>query len=375
MLKRVIKWCARLGLTIHVAKTVLAAAISWSIASLLFGDHYSYFAPLAAVLTVQLTIADTMEKGLYRILGVIIGVAVTVLVVPYVGKNFIGIVIVLLLGMGAATAFKLNPQIISQIGVSSVMVMSFQQAQGYATGRIIETIVGALVAVIIQVAIRPENKVPSAIKRSSSICLKLAERMMQLSKTVSVSYTEMYSDKTDVELMNWSRTLNDAFCGAQKSLKYNFLYRKDSVKLSALQEQVETVQRIIIAVSSVNYAVHEISQQLLQELPIERTLISTAECITTFGKLLRHSTSERMYRIQNQIAKAYEDQLHLFESYTKYQAQAETLIEIGGLFADLHRIVAEVERSIPFLDMSKGTVKSLNFAKREKNSVRRRIAN
>ncbi|OPA74000.1 hypothetical protein BVG16_24860 [Paenibacillus selenitireducens] len=375
MLRRVLKWCARLGLTFHVVKTVLAAAISWSIASLMFGDHFSYFAPLAAVLTVQLTIADTMEKGLYRIFGVIIGVAVTVLVVPYVGQNFMGIVVVLLLGMGAATAFKLNPQIISQVGVSSVMVMSFQQAQGYASGRIIETIVGALVAVVIQIAIRPENKVPSAVKRSSSICQKLAERMMQLSKRVSATYMEINSDDADVELMNWSRTLNDAYCGAQKSLKYNLIYRKDSVKLSALQDQVDAVQRIIIAVSSVNYAVHEISTQHLRELPIEGALVSTAECITTFGKILRHSTSERMDRIQLQIAQAYEDHLHLFESYKEHQAQAETLMEIGSLFADLHRIVAEIERSISNLNVSKGRVTSVDFAKRDKNSVRRRIAN
>lgn len=375
MLKHVIKWCARLGLTFHVVKTVLAAAISWSLASLMFGDHYSYFAPLAAVLTVQLTIADTMEKGLYRIFGVIIGVVVTVLVVPYVGQSFMGIVIVLLLGMGAATAFKLNPQIISQVGVSSVMVMSFQQAQGYATGRIIETIVGALVAVMVQIAIRPENKVPSAIKRSSSICQKLAERMMQLSKMISASSAEKSSNHVDIELMNWSRSLNDAYCGAQKSLKYNLIYRRDSVKLSALQDQVEAVQRIIIAVSSVNYAVHEISPRHLRELPIERALVSTAECITTFGKILRHLTSERMERIELQIAKAYEDQLHLFESYKEHQAQAETLMEIGSLFADLHRIVAEVERSISSINVNRGTVTSVNFSKREKNSVRRRIAN
>ena len=376
MLKRIMKWCARLGLTFHVIKTVLAAAISWSVASLMFGDHFSYFAPLAAVLTVQLTIADTMEKGLYRILGVIIGVVVTAVVVPYVGQNFLGVAVVLLIGMGAATAFKLNPQIISQIGVSSVMVMSFQQAQGYATGRIIETIVGALIAVVVQITIHPENKVPSAVRRNVNICQKLAERMQQLAHSVSTQQNDLMSlQYSDADLMSLSRKLNDAYCNAQKSLKYNFIYRKDSRKLAALQDRVDTVQKILIAVSSVNYAVQEIGTKYLKQLPIEAALMSSAECIRLYGRLLKQTTPKRHEALEQAIHQAYDDQFLLFDAFKEQQAKAETLMEIGSLFADLHRIVAEIERSSSSMSSNHALVKASGYMKTKKKSTPSRIAN
>lgn len=343
MLNWIVRWSTRIGITMQVVKTVIAAALALLVASMLFGEHFSYFAPLAAVLTVQITIADTMERGIYRVLGVIIGVVVTMLITPLIGYNFIGLAVVLLIGMGAATALKLNPLIISQVGVSSVMVMSMQQAAGYATGRIIETIVGALIAVAVQIVIRPENRVPFAKRRSTNICLKLAEQLTQLSRSIAGDDASIPHCVHDAELMKWIQQLTDSYSSAEKSLKYNVVYRKDSSKLTELALQVESVKKIIIAVSSINYAVRDISPEHLRQLPIQASLASTADCLLTYGKIIRHATPIRMDRIEGQIARANEDQLHLFKVYQEYNAHVETLMEVGSLFADLHRIVAEVE--------------------------------
>lgn len=345
MLKRVVHYGARFGLTMQVIKTVLAAMLSWVLGAYLFGGDFSYFAPLAAVLVVQVTIADSLEKGMYRVLGIVFGVILTMLITPYVGHNALGLGIVLLIGMGGATALKLNPQIISQIGVSAIMVMHAQQINNYALGRILETFIGAVVAVVISIVIRPENKVPTAIRINTSICLAFADRIMQLSQLAGASTQDAQHRMDDAEFVKWMRNLNDSYTQAHKSLKYNVVHRKNTDMLSTLYEQEDTVQQLIFAVSGINYAVHKLPLQQLNDLPIKCALSSTAECILTFGKIIRHATPVRLERIQRQLAHAYDDQMELYTMNLKYHSDAETHTEIGRLLSELHRIVQQIEHT------------------------------
>lgn len=348
MLKRFLGYCVRFGLTMQVIKTIIAAVASWYIAAAIMGHHFSYFAPLAAVLVIQVTIADSLEKGLTRVLGIIIGALLTVLITPITGQNPLSLGLVLLIGMGGATALKINPLITSQIGVSSVMIMNAVPISAYATGRIFETIIGAIVAVAVQIIIRPESKLPNAIKINVNICLQLAERMREVSELLGDAIEDAQETRLpiqDKELLNWMHNLNDSYNQAQKSLKYNVVYRKDTVKLSNLYEQMDAVQQMIMAVSGVNYALQKIPVKDLKRLGIEEVLISTADCILTFGKIIRHATPVRMERIQRQLAKCYDDQVRLYEMNMDCYHDVDLHTEVGRLLSDLHRIVQQIEHA------------------------------
>ena len=73
-LRKQLSW---LGLpALQAAKTAVAAGISWFIAANLMGNSIPVFAPLAALLTVQVTVWDSVARGLQRVLGVVVGVLV-----------------------------------------------------------------------------------------------------------------------------------------------------------------------------------------------------------------------------------------------------------------------------------------------------------
>ncbi|PPA83149.1 FUSC family protein [Brevibacillus laterosporus] len=345
MVQRSMNWCARFGLTFHVCKTVLASGLSLLIASLLFGNHFAYFAPLAAVLTMQLTIADTLEKGIYRVIGIIGGVISSIIILPHFENGILGLVLVLLVGMGTATALRLNPQIISQIGVSSVMVMTFQQMQGYSTGRILETIIGALVAVFIQMVIRPENYVPTVQRKHAESCKQLAHTL-----AIMATALNSHSGKTDTpivepaSLLKWNNELEASLVHAKKSLKYNVFCRKDLNTLYHLEQQIDSVQKMLISICSILYTAQELKYLPTLRHTLDQPLLDASAAISTYGAFVANPSTEAHQELMSLLYRIKQQQSQQFVTSIE-TAGISSLREIGCLYAEINRMIVEMEYS------------------------------
>jgi uncharacterized membrane protein YgaE (UPF0421/DUF939 family) len=57
----------------RIVKISLASTISWEIARQI-GSKHPFFAPLAAILCLQVTVEESIQKSYQRILGIIAGV-------------------------------------------------------------------------------------------------------------------------------------------------------------------------------------------------------------------------------------------------------------------------------------------------------------
>ena len=146
----------KLGLTLQIVKTAFAAAASWLVATSLLHSEYPYFAAVAAIITVQVTVADSVDKATQRIIGIIGGVLLSMLLGHWFQIGAISIFFIILIGMGIAKALRMNQQIISQVAISSLLVLAFGQTkEGYGYERIIETILGSAIAVLINALIVP----------------------------------------------------------------------------------------------------------------------------------------------------------------------------------------------------------------------------
>ena len=116
---------SKLGLSLQIFKTAVAASIAWVIAIHIFHAEYPYFAPLAAILTVQVTVADSVQKAAQRIIGVIGGVLVSLLISHWFTISALSIFLVIIIGMAIASALRMNAQIISQVAESSFSITVF----------------------------------------------------------------------------------------------------------------------------------------------------------------------------------------------------------------------------------------------------------
>jgi uncharacterized membrane protein YgaE (UPF0421/DUF939 family) len=140
----------------QVAKTSLAVALAWVTSAALVDQPHPVFAAIAALLVVQPSINQSISRGIERSIGVILGVIVASLVGVFFGETtwiVLGVIVVcILLGW----ALRLGPASATQIPISAMLMLSIgANTPGYALDRIIETVIGAAVAMLVNIAIAP----------------------------------------------------------------------------------------------------------------------------------------------------------------------------------------------------------------------------
>lgn len=350
-MKRVLEILGKLGLTLQIVKTAFAAALSWFIASSLLHSEYPYFAAVAAIITVQVTVADSVNKATQRIIGIIGGVLLSMLLGHWFQVSAISIFFIILTGMGIAKAFRMNPQIISQVAISSLLVLAFGQAKaGYAYERIIETILGSGIAVLINALIIPQDALPDVEKSMMTYSKRAAATLRGLTALLIDSGGRRKTGRSEVEaLTKMAMESRKSLELAEQSLKYNPLLTHKREKLSRLAADIRLLHSIMIQIRGIRRSLADLQlntsfltdytgrEQLIQSLQ------ATADCIDAFGETIINPSEKKTDRLNEAIQLARQEQARSLETLTNITS-LPVLQDMGSILTDLRRIVSETER-------------------------------
>lgn len=114
-------------------------------------------AALTAVLVVQATLASTLVNGVQRVLSVVAGVALAVLFVSVVGLTWWSLGVLVAASILIGQVLRLGPHLV-EVPISAMLVLGVGYAAGaesIGAGRILETLVGAAVGVLVNGAFPP----------------------------------------------------------------------------------------------------------------------------------------------------------------------------------------------------------------------------
>ena len=182
-LRKQLSW---LGLpALQAAKTAVAAGISWFIAANLMGNSIPVFAPLAALLTVQVTVWDSVSRGLQRVLGVVVGVLVAYGFARLAGINAWSIALVIFVSLLAGRALRLGQQGSIQVPVSALLVLVLGATTGgYALDRVLDTMVGAATGILVNVVVVPPTQVKGARMEVNAFAGALATLLRGVAQSI-----------------------------------------------------------------------------------------------------------------------------------------------------------------------------------------------
>jgi len=163
-----------LNRTSSIWKTAIAAGLAWYIATLT-GTDRPYFAPLAAILCLQVTVAESVWKGYQRLLGITVGVILAEFMTQTWGVHAWSIALLVFIGTGLASLFRFGDQAVPQVGVSAMMVMTVGGGHyAYALDRVGDTIIGAVVSIIVNMFVFPPDFSSEAVKAVQTAAAELA---------------------------------------------------------------------------------------------------------------------------------------------------------------------------------------------------------
>ncbi|WP_176585867.1 FUSC family protein [Priestia megaterium] len=209
---------------ILITKIAVASGVSWEVAKL-FGSKHPYLAPLTVILSIQETIQHSAMYAFYRIIGTLFGIASIILIIKHLEVNGWTIGLLLAIGMILPVLLRVHKTIIYQIALTILLVFVFvHKTSYYATDRIRDTIIGALVAVIIQVVIFPPNYVKEANRTLSQFGLHLGQLFAKTAYWVNnncnmIERKNLMEDTTS--LLQELHQVEKEFKKAEKSLRLN----------------------------------------------------------------------------------------------------------------------------------------------------------
>lgn len=158
-----------------VLQCALAAALAWFVATEVVGHARPFFAPIAAIVCLGVSLGSRLRRTVELVLGVSVGILVADLLVTVIGTGAWQIGLVVLLAMSAAVLLDGGPVITLQAGSSAVLVATLlPPGQSGGPDRALDALVGGVVAVLV-VAVVPADPLRSARRDGAGVLTALAE--------------------------------------------------------------------------------------------------------------------------------------------------------------------------------------------------------
>ncbi len=253
------------GTGLTVVKAACAASLAFEIADRFGPSRFASLGAVVAVFTVQSSIVSTLGQGLQRVLGNIIGVAVASLWVERVGTSWWSILIALLVAIGAARRLPLGFAGQAQIPVSVLLTVALGPAlPGYGHWRLIDTVIGGAVGILVGVGIPERPSFGAARQAQSQWGDALVEQLEAIAAELE-SGEEQMGDHRRHDFIASSRALaattsagGAATSLAEEGIHLNPRGRKDKAELALLRRRETELVRMTLQIRVLSLTVDQL---------------------------------------------------------------------------------------------------------------------
>jgi uncharacterized membrane protein YgaE (UPF0421/DUF939 family) len=153
----------------------VSAAFAWLIATELLGHQRPFFAPVAAIITLGITVGQRGRRAGEVAIGVALGIAVGDLLVLWIGTGTAQLALVVALATSAAILLGSGQMLVSQAAVSAALVATLQPpTDGFAFDRFFDALVGGGVALAINALVLPPRPLDLMRRASEPLLEELA---------------------------------------------------------------------------------------------------------------------------------------------------------------------------------------------------------
>jgi len=168
-----------------LVQTAAAATVAYLIALEVVGHAQPFFAPIAAIITLGITVGQRGRRAVELALGVAVGIAVADTLVLLIGTGVVTLAIVVFLAMGAAVFLGTGQIFANQAAVSAVLVAVLQPASGGFSGaRFVDALIGGGVALLANALLLPVDPVKLVRRAAEPVLAELAATLEAIAAAI-----------------------------------------------------------------------------------------------------------------------------------------------------------------------------------------------
>jgi hypothetical protein len=144
---------------VFIARLTVTAVLAYVLTWLLPGTARSVLAPLTAVLVVQATAYQTVRHAFQRVVAVTAGVLLALGLSAAVGMTWWSLGLIIAVALVIGTVLKLGHSLL-EVPISAMLILSVA-TKAAATGRIVDTLVGAAAGLVCGILLSPARTQPA----------------------------------------------------------------------------------------------------------------------------------------------------------------------------------------------------------------------
>jgi uncharacterized membrane protein YgaE (UPF0421/DUF939 family) len=152
----------------------VAAGLAWLVAFDLVGHDRPFFAPIAAVISLGVSLGNRLQRAAELVVGVGLGVLVGDLIIGVIGSGWWQIALVVVLAVAMAVFANGGMLLVNQAGASAVLVATLLPPGGAGgIDRCVDALIGGAVGVLVA-AVIPSDPVAPVRRTSRALLDELA---------------------------------------------------------------------------------------------------------------------------------------------------------------------------------------------------------
>ncbi|MDP3951499.1 aromatic acid exporter family protein [Microbacterium sp.] len=200
---------------LQVVKSAVATIGAWLIAGWLVPGPLPVFAAIAALLVVLPSVNQSFAKAIERSLGVIVGVVIATGLSLLLGPQSWVVLLAIVVAMLVAWVFRATPGMGNQVAISAMLVLALgSSSPQYALDRIVETLIGVAIGIIVNALIVPPVLTAPARRDLGMLGAEIAASLDRLAAALPAAQTPAQLQ----ELMLHARLLRPMQAAAEASI-------------------------------------------------------------------------------------------------------------------------------------------------------------
>jgi uncharacterized membrane protein YgaE (UPF0421/DUF939 family) len=327
---------------LQVAKTAAAMILAWTVATIFVHGELPIFATIAALLVVQPSVNQSVGRAVERSLGVIVGVVIAYLIGAAFGTNSWIVLLAVVVSVLLAWALKLTPGTANQVPITAMLVLAIGASDPqYAVARIVETVIGAAIGVVINVAVVPPVLTAPARQAVLALGVEIASTLDRLANALTTGHTRAELDALLIEarlLRPMEVKAQTALTAANESLSLNPRQRRHRAFLEHDQELFESLRPLINRTLGMTRAYHDHYDDSLAGEPTIRAIADELHRAAHDLRLLARDPGEAVAEPGTETAGLPV----LTAPLTVVTPDPRHWVLIGSLVEDLRRIHVEI---------------------------------
>jgi Fusaric acid resistance protein-like len=166
-----------LGLAVQAS---IAAGLSWYVAHDLLGHVQPFFAPIAAVVVLAISVGQRLRRALELVVGNAIGILLGELLILQIGRGAWQVSLVVLLAIIVAVFAGGTAPLVSQAASSAILVATLLPfGQNYFLSRFVDAVVGGVIGVGVMALLLPLNPLTVVRRAVTPVLDTLASELQE----------------------------------------------------------------------------------------------------------------------------------------------------------------------------------------------------